>query len=265
MRLARFTAPGGHVHDGEVRESRAVAFGDGSTVASRLASGDRTPADGASWTLAEVELLAPVERPPIIYAVGLNFTDHVAETGRTRPEKPLVFMKPPTSAAPPNGVIPYPRVVTRLDYEGELAVVIGAGGAVAGFAVGDDVTARDLQRTETQWTRAKGFDRSCPWGPWITTTEDMPVAEAGALRLRTWVNGEPRQDASTASMIFDVPTVVSFLAETNTLEPGDLILMGTPSGIGAAMDPPRLLAEGDVVRIEIERLGAIEHVIGAPW
>jgi 2-keto-4-pentenoate hydratase/2-oxohepta-3-ene-1,7-dioic acid hydratase in catechol pathway len=265
MRLARFSVSGGAVHDGEVRDERAHAFADGSTVADRLRSGDRSPAAGESWPLPDVTLLTPVERPPIFFAVGLNYADHVAETGRERPARPLIFMKPPAASTAPNGEVPYPGVVERLDYEGELAAVIGAGGQVAGFAIGDDVTARDLQRSEAQWTRAKGFDHSCPWGPWITTVDEVSVAAAGELRLRTWVNGELRQDASTSSMIFDVPSVLAFLGQTCALEPGAVILMGTPSGVGNAMDPPRRLGQGDVVRIEIERLGAIEHTIGAPW
>ena len=152
-----------------------------------------------------------------------------------------------------------PPVVRRLDYEGELAVVMGAGGRVAGYAVADDVTARDLQRREPQWTRAKGADGFCPYGPWITTADEVP--DPHALRLRTWVNGDLRQDSSTSDLIFTVPELVDFISETCTLEPGDLILTGTPSGVGFAMDPPAFLAGGDVVRIEIEGLGSIEHPI----
>jgi 2-keto-4-pentenoate hydratase/2-oxohepta-3-ene-1,7-dioic acid hydratase in catechol pathway len=125
--------------------------------------------------------------------------------------------------------------------------------------VADDVSARDLQRAEPQWTRAKGADTFCPWGPWITTADE--VADAEALRLRTWVNGDLRQDAETSDLIFGVDALVAFLRETCTLEPGDLILTGTPSGVGMAMDPRRFLDSGDVVRIEIESLGAIEHAV----
>src|SRR5690606_7210479 len=160
---------------------------------------------------------------------------------------------------PPNGEISYPQVIRRLDYEGELAIVIGAGGRIAGYAVADDLSARDLQRREPQWTRAKGFDNSCPWGPWITTVDEVP--DPRNLRLRTWVNGDLRQDSSTADLIFGPQEVVGFIAETCTLEPGDLILTGTPSGVGMSMDPRRFLASGDVVRIEIDALGAIEHRI----
>jgi acylpyruvate hydrolase len=152
-------------------------------------------------------------------------------------------------------------VVRRLDYEGELAVVLGAGNAIAGYAVADDVSARDLQGREPQWTRAKGADGFCPWGPWITTADEVPDPQR--LHLRTWVNGELRQDSSTEQLIFGPRQVVDFIAETCTLEPGDLILTGTPPGVGMAMDPKRFLEEGDVIRIEIEGLGTIEHPVGA--
>ena len=152
-----------------------------------------------------------------------------------------------------------PKVVERLDYEGELAVVMGPGGDVAGYAVADDLTARDLQRAERQWTRAKGFDGACPFGPWITTADE--VAEPGNLALKTWINGELRQDSSTNDLIFGIPEIVAFIRETITLEPGDLILTGTPSGVGMYFDPPRFLGSGDVVRIEIEGLGVIEHAV----
>jgi 2-keto-4-pentenoate hydratase/2-oxohepta-3-ene-1,7-dioic acid hydratase in catechol pathway len=260
MRLATFLPPGAHEPlAGEVRAERVVAFGDGSSVHDRLASGDRTPASGTDWALADIRLLAPVPQPRAIFGIGLNYAGHAAEQGAQLPERPIVFMKLTSSSAPPGDPIRCPAVVRRLDYEGELAVVIGAGGAIAGYAVADDVSARDLQRREPQWTRAKGADTFCPWGPWITTADEVPDPEQ--LALRTWVNGELRQDSSTADLIFGCQAVVDFIAETCTLEPGDLILTGTPSGVGMSMDPPRFLASGDVVRIEIERLGAIEHAV----
>ena len=152
-------------------------------------------------------------------------------------------------------------MVRRLDYEGELTIVAGAGATIAGYCVADDVTARDLQRREPQWTRAKGADTFCPWGPWVTTADE--VGDPESLELRTWVNGELRQESSTANLIFGVSALVRFLLEAITLEPGDLILTGTPAGVGFAMDPPRFLEAGDRVKIEIEHLGAIEHEIVA--
>lgn len=261
MRLATFLPPDGDPLAGEVRGDAVVAFDDGSTVLDRLASGDRTPATGASFALEDVTLLKP-HAPRVLYGIGLNYRAHAAEQGLEPPEFPIVFTMSPSSATGPAGPVVCPKVVRRLDYEGELAIVMGAGGEVAGYAVADDVSARDLQRREPQWTRAKGFDTACPFGPWVTTADEVP--DPGALRLRTWVNGDLRQDTSTADLLFDVPTLVAFLQETNTLEPGDLILTGTPSGVGAAMDPRVFLQDGDLVRIEIDGLGAIEHPIVVP-
>jgi acylpyruvate hydrolase len=260
MRLATFLPPGSSEPlAGEVRGERVVALAGETSVLDRLASGDRTPASGADWALADVTLLAPVPQPRAIFGIGLNYAAHAAEQGAELPERPIVFMKLPSSSAPPGGPVRCPAVVTRLDYEGELAVVMGAAGEIAGYAVADDVSARDLQRREPQWTRAKGADTFCPWGPWITTADEVPDAED--LALRTWVNGELRQDSRTSDLIFGCRQVVDFIAETCTLAPGDLILTGTPSGVGMSMDPRRFLEPGDVVRIEIERLGVIEHPI----
>ncbi len=259
MKLATFLPPGADAPVcGEVRDGRVAAFDDGTTVLGRLASGDRTPAAGAETALGDVTLLAP-HVPRAIFGIGLNYLAHAREQGTDPPAAPIVFMKLPSSAAPPGAPVPCPEVVRRLDYEGELAVVMGSGGAVAGYAVADDVSARDLQGREPQWTRAKGADGFCPFGPWITTADEVPDPED--LALRTWVNGELRQDARTSDLIFSIPELVAFIGETCTLEPGDLILTGTPSGVGMALDPPRWLASGDVVRIEIERLGAIEHAV----
>jgi 2-keto-4-pentenoate hydratase/2-oxohepta-3-ene-1,7-dioic acid hydratase in catechol pathway len=270
MRLATFTTAGDETaRAGEVRGEEVVAFGTG-TVLDRLASGDRTPAAGDRHALADVTLLAPVPRPRAIFGVGLNYAGHAAEQGRELPDRPMIFMKLPRSSVAPGGPARVPRAVERLDYEAELAVVIGGGrersgdergarGRIAGWAVADDLSARDLQRAEPQWTRAKGFDDSCPWGPWITTVDELP--DASGLRIRSWVNGEPRQDSSTDDLIFSPQEIVDFLGAAVTLEPGDLILTGTPQGVGEAMRPPTFLRPGDVVRIEVERLGAIEHPI----
>ena len=262
MRLATFMPPeGAGPVAGEVRDGQAIAFRDGATLRERIAGAQTGPANGEAWPLEDVALLAPIPRPGAIYCIGLNYAAHAAETGGEPPEAPIVFTKVPSSVAPPGGPVRCPAVVRRLDYEGELVVVIGPDRTLAGFAVADDVSARDLQRREPQWTRAKGAATFCPWGPWITTPDEVPDPEA--LRLRTWVNGELRQDSSTSDLIFGVADLVHFLAETQALEPGDLILTGTPSGVGMALDPPRFLAPGDVVRIEIEGLGAIEHAIEA--
>jgi acylpyruvate hydrolase len=260
LKLATFLPAGSSTPlAGAVDEHVVSAFGPGVTVLDCLADPTRAVATGPTFELAEIALLAPVPRPRAIFGIGLNYADHIAETGAERPQAPVVFMKLPDSAAPPGASVRCPPVVKRLDYEGELAVVIGANGAIAGYAVADDISARDLQRREPQWTRAKGADGFCPYGPWVTTVDEVP--DPHALRLRTWVNGQLRQDSPTSNLIFKVPDLVAFISETCTLHPGDLILTGTPAGVGQALDPPSFLRSGDSVRIEIESLGAIEHSI----
>ncbi len=260
MKLAVFKAPD---HDtplaGAVEGEHVVAFGDSGTIPSVLASGQVPEGSVGEWALTDVKLLSPVPEPGTIYAIGLNYAKHVEETGAQRPEVPIVFVKVRGALAAPGGPIRRPEVVRRLDYEGELTIVMGSNGRIAGYCVADDVTARDLQGREPQWTRAKGADTFCPLGPWITTADEVP--DPGDLRLRTWVNGDLRQDSSTADLIFGCEELVDFIAQTCTLLPGDLILTGTPNGVGMGFDPPRFLESGDVVRIEIERLGSIEHPV----
>lgn len=257
MKLATFLAPGrgqalaGLIEDGRVREL-AVGVRD-------VLAGAEPEAGDESWPLADVTLLAPVPEPGTVYAIGLNYARHIAETGGEAPKWPIVFVKVRGSVAPPGGPIRCPEVVRRLDYEGELTIVIGAGGRIAGFCVADDVTARDLQGREPQWTRAKGADTFCPVGPWVTTADEIPDPQR--LMLRTWVNGELRQESSTSDLIFGCQELVEFIAQTCTPQPGDLILTGTPSGVGMGMDPPQFLESGNVVRIEIEGLGYIEHAV----
>jgi acylpyruvate hydrolase len=260
MKLATFrapehTAPLSGVVDGD----QVVAFAGPHGVTDVL-SGAAVPSESVgSWALSEVELLQPVLEPGTVYAIGLNYAKHVEETGNTAPERPIVFVKVRGSVAPPGGPIRCPQVVKRLDYEGELTIVIGAGGQIGGYCVADDVSARDLQSSEPQWTRAKGADTFCPFGPWVTTADEVP--NPGDLRLQTWVNGELRQDSRTSDLIFGCQELVDFISQTNTLAPGDLILTGTPNGVGMAFDPPRFLSSGDRVRIAIEGLGEIEHAV----
>jgi acylpyruvate hydrolase len=259
MRLATILTPDGTERAAEVRDEVVVAFADGS-VRDRLASGDTTSATGEEYPLADVTLLAPVPRPRAIFGIGLNYAKHAAETGKEPPEVPMVFMKLPTSSVPGDGRVEVPAAASkRLDYEAELVVVSGGGTTIAGYSVADDLSARDLQKRETQWTRAKGFDGSCPWGPWITTADEVDDPEN--LRIASQVNGETRQDSTTADLVFGPQALVDFIAETCTFAPGDLILTGTPQGVGQALDPPQFLQPGDVVRCEIEGLGAIEHAV----
>ncbi len=258
MKLAAFTAPDGEgPFAGLVEGDRIAAFGPAGAVRSVLAGAPVPDARLGDWALSEVALLMPVQPVGTIYAIGLNYARHIEETGGTRPQTPIVFVKVAGSAAPPNGPIRCPEVVKRLDYEGELTIVMGAENRIAGYCVANDVSARDLQRREPQWTRAKGADTFCPFGPWVTSADEVP--DAGDLRLRTWVNDELRQDSRTSDLIFGCEELVAFIAQTCMLQPGDLILTGTPSGVGMGLDPPRFLTAGDVVRIEIERLGTIEQ------
>jgi acylpyruvate hydrolase len=265
LKLATFLAPGeAEPRVGEVIEGRVRAFAPGTSVADILAgwparAEEVAPTNQKEWGVSDVTLLPPVPEPPTVYAIGLNYAKHVAETGGNEPESPMVFVKVRGSVAPPGGPVRCPEVVRRLDYEGELTIAIGGLGQIAGYCIADDVTARDLQGREPQWTRAKGADTFCPLGPWITTADEVPDPED--LRLRTWVNGELRQDSSTSDLIFGCQELVEFISQTCTLVPGDLILTGTPSGVGMGLDPPQFLQSGDVIRIEIDRLGAIEHSI----
>lgn len=213
-------------------------------------------------------LASPVRRPGKVLAVGLNYLAHIAEVGKPRPELPMVFVKYSSSITGPTDPIEVDRAVTReVDYETELAVVIGRPARrvtqeralehVLGYCVADDVSARDLQRSESQVSRSKGLDTFCPLGPWITTADE--VQDPHDLWVRTTVNGVTRQDSSTADLLFGVAFLVAHLSRTATLETGDVILTGTPSGVGSGMQPPTYLGEGDVVRSEIEGLGSLEN------
>lgn len=223
--------------------------------------------------LAEVRLLAPVPRPPTVLAIGMNYAAHVAEFGRTPPEHQVWFNKQRTCIVGPGEPIEVPAVSDQVDYEGELAFVIGrrcrnvpaaeAMSVIAGFTVMNDVSVRDWQWRTPTWTLGKSFDTHGPLGPWVVTSDE--VGDPGRLRLRTWVNDELRQDGSTADMIFDCAAMVELLSTVCTLEPGTVISTGTPPGVGAAADPPRWLVPGDVVRIEVEGVGRLENpVVAAP-
>jgi 2-keto-4-pentenoate hydratase/2-oxohepta-3-ene-1,7-dioic acid hydratase in catechol pathway len=213
---------------------------------------------GAAYRLADVRLLPPCW-PSKIVGVGRNYREHASELGNPVPAEPLIFLKPPSAVAAHGDHIIYPAISERVDFEGELGVVIGrrarfvrpqeAENYVLGYTCVNDVTARDLQRKDGQFTRGKGFDTFCPVGPWIVPSGEVDFER---LRLRTLVNGQVRQDASIQEMIFPVGAIMAFVTQFMTLEPWDLIATGTPSGVGP-------LAPGDVVRVEIEGVGALEN------
>jgi 2-keto-4-pentenoate hydratase/2-oxohepta-3-ene-1,7-dioic acid hydratase in catechol pathway len=209
-------------------------------------------------------------RPRKFFAVGLNYADHVAETGRQGAEFPTIFMKANSCVTGPYDAVLRPRDSRTLDYEGELGIVIGkrvrrataaeARAAIAGYVVTNDVSVREWQNRTSQWSLGKSFDTHGPIGPWLVTPDELP--DPHALELRTYVNGALRQEANTRDLIFDCFALVEALSAMCTLEPGDVIATGTPAGIGNRMTPPQFLVSGDVVRVEIEGIGAIEnHVV----
>lgn len=217
-----------------------------------------------------LELACPIVRSSKVIGIGLNYAAHTRETGRQASPFPRVFGKFPNALNGPTApIVVDPRATTEPDYECELAVIIGrrarrvseedALTAVFGYAVANDVSARDRQREDVQISRSKSFDTFCPLGPWVTTADE--VRDVQSRWIRTWVDGELRQDSTTAAMTVPVAALVALLAATMTLEPGDVILTGTPEGVGMGMDPPTYLRDGDLVVCEIEGLGRLENVV----
>ena len=219
--------------------------------------------------LEDIRLLAPVARPGKIFAIGLNYADHIAESAMGTPERQVWFTKAATSINAPFEPVLIATGAPNVDYEVELVAVIGkrgkhisrqdAPGHVFGFCVGNDVTERTWQHATPQWSLGKSFDTHAPIGPWITTADE--VGDPHTLDLRCLVNGEVRQSSNTRHLVFNLWEQIEHLSHAMTLEVGDLIFSGTPGGVGAAMKPQRFLKDGDVVRCEIERLGAIEAVL----
>ena len=223
----------------------------------------------ADIPLEMATLLAPVPRPGKILGIGLNYADHVAESGIAKPDKQLWFAKMPTTVNAPYGTFDLPKVSSALDYEAELAVVIGkrckhvpreqAADVIFGFCAANDVSVRDWQLSTSQYVVGKSFDTHAPFGPWIVTSDE--VGDPHTLAIRCTVNGEERQASNTRYMVFDCYAQIEHLSQAMTLEPGDVILTGTPGGVGAAMKPPRSLKAGDVVAVTIERIGEIRHTV----
>jgi 2-keto-4-pentenoate hydratase/2-oxohepta-3-ene-1,7-dioic acid hydratase in catechol pathway len=250
MRLVRFRF-GDRIATGVV-EGDAVRALAGTFFENPVPSGEEIPLD-------DVRLLAPI-LPSKVVCLGKNYAAHAAEFGGEVPEEPLVFLKPSTSVSGPGDPIPLPPISNRVDYEGELAVVIGRIARnvraeetfryILGYTCGNDVTLRDLQKKDDQWARAKGFDGSCPLGPWVETELD-PID----VHLETRVNGEVRQSASTSDMVFGVATIIEFVTTFMTLLPGDVIMTGTPEGVGK-------LEPGDRVEVVIDGIGVLLNPVG---
>ncbi len=223
----------------------------------------------ADMPLSDVKLEAPVPHPGKVLAIGLNYADHIAESGQKTPEEQVWFAKMPTSINPPFADVQLPKASQLLDYEAELVVVIGkkckhvpkdkAHEVIFGYATGNDVTARDWQFKTPQWILGKSFDTHAPFGPWIMTPDE--VGDPHTLGIRAFVNGEKRQDSNTKNLVFNIFDQIAHISKAMTLEPGDVIFTGTPGGVGAAMKPPKFLKAGDVTRIEIDKIGAIEATI----
>jgi 2-keto-4-pentenoate hydratase/2-oxohepta-3-ene-1,7-dioic acid hydratase in catechol pathway len=243
---------------GLLEDVRAIA-----ERASSLPASARTP-------VRAVRLGPPVTNPSKIVCLGLNYADHAAEQGKPAPDTPMMFLKGPNALGGDGDVVPYPLGVEQFDYEVELAFVVGkravrvaqadAYDYVAGYAVFMDLSARDLQAREKQWFRAKSTDGSGPFGPWITTRDEVPDPHALAISLA--VNGETMQSSRTDGMTFTVDYLVHYISQTATLEPGDVVATGTPAGVGVYRKPPRFLARGDRIVAGVERLGSLSCRIG---
>lgn len=256
MRIARFTTgadPRFALVEGDVGSEELVVLTGDPIYMPVQPTGERVPLTD------DVRLLAPVIPRSKVIGVGRNYADHAAEMGNELPTSPLLFLKPNTSVIGPDDPIVLPAWTEDVHHEAELAVVIGkvtkdvtpeqALDRVFGFTVANDITARDIQRSDDQWTRAKGFDGSCPLGPWV-----VPGLEVDDLAVRARVNGEVRQDGRTRDLVFDVAFLISYISEVFTLLPGDVILTGTPAGVGPVV-------HGDVVECEVEEIGVLRNPV----
>lgn len=280
MRIARIVGASGPVFAVQGGDDSWVDIGslgiEAASTPDLVAAADAlaaVDAPGLGGGVADPQFLAPIPGAGKVMAIGLNYADHIRETGSTPPVNPILFTKYGTSVVgPTDDIVVDPEVTTMADYEAELALIIGrrtkgiseadALSAVFGYTVANDVTARDCMKTDRQLDRSKSLDTFCPIGPWITTADAVPDPQA--LGIKTLVNGEVRQDSSTAEMYFPVVHLIHFLARGITLEPGDVLLTGTPHGVGFVMDPPRFLQPGDVVECEVEGLGQLRNRVVAP-
>ncbi|MFC3015728.1 fumarylacetoacetate hydrolase family protein [Virgibacillus litoralis] len=225
--------------------------------------------EGFSLNQEEILLSTPIPVPAKIICVGKNYAEHAVEMQSDVPEFPVLFAKFSNALIGPEDVIEKRNVTQKLDYEAELTVVIGKEASqvkkedaldyIAGYTIGNDISARDLQKRTPQWLQGKTLDKSTPVGPWIVTADE--VGDPGNLSIRSTVNGEERQSSNTNKLIFDIPFLIEFISNLITLKPGDIILTGTPNGVGMAMDPPRFLKDGDVVQIEVEKIGKLKNKV----
>jgi 2-keto-4-pentenoate hydratase/2-oxohepta-3-ene-1,7-dioic acid hydratase in catechol pathway len=267
MRIVTFSLNGSIQHG--VRNGNRIRLHPTATSAIDLAVNAAAHPAGEEVSLEQVKLLAPVPRPGKVICIGLNYRAHAAEGGNAVPDYPAIFLRGPTSLVGPADPIILPACSDKLDYEAELAVVIGKTATnvrenpldyVAGYACFNDATIRDYQRKTTQWTVGKNFDQTGGFSADLVTPDELPAGAAG-LRIQARLNGEIMQDSNTGDLIFDVATLISTLSEAMTLEPGDIIATGTPSGVGYARTPPVFMREGDVIEIEIEQIGTLANTI----
>lgn len=267
MRIVTFSLNGNIKHG--VRTEHGIRIHPTATSAIDLAMNAADHPAGEEIAVSEVELLAPVPRPGKVICIGLNYRAHAAEGGHEVPDYPAVFLRGPTSLVGPAASIILPACSDKLDFEAELAIVIGKTATnvrdnpldyVAGYCCFNDGSIRDYQRKSTQWTVGKNFDQTGGFGPDLVTPDALPAGAKG-LRIQARLNGEIMQDSNTGDLIFDVATLITTLSEAMTLEPGDVIATGTPSGVGYARKPPVFMREGDVIEIEIDQIGTLANTI----
>lgn len=280
MRFGRFAIGDGEAQPGLFTNDRVYEV-HGSSFEALLSSNagardaiEKESLKGRHHDLAGVKLLAPLEQPSKILCIGINYVPHMVEADFERPVEPIVFSKLPSALIGPHDPIVLPKAApARVDYEAEIAIVIGRRGHeighdralehVAGYTVANDVSARDWQvkKPGGQWLLGKSFDTFLPLGPWIVTPDEL--GDPAGLHVRCLVNGEQRQDDVLASLIFDFATVIAYVSQVATLEPGDLILTGTPGGVGSSMKPPRWLQDGDVVETSVDGIGTLRNPVRA--
>ncbi|ALX47167.1 fumarylacetoacetate hydrolase family protein [Lentibacillus amyloliquefaciens] len=225
--------------------------------------------EDVSFNLRDVHMSAPVTAPGKIICVGKNYAAHAAEMDSDVPDYPVLFAKFANALIGPDDFIEKPDFVTKFDYEAELTIIIGSEASnikrenaldyIAGYTIGNDMSARDLQKRTPQWLQGKSLDRSTPIGPWVVTADE--VGDPGSLSIRSYVNGEERQSASTEQFIFDIPFLIEFISSLMTLKPGDLIMTGTPNGVGMGMNPPQFVSDEDTITVEIDHIGRLENKI----